>query len=99
MAGLGGVFVEVLADVVFRLAPIDEEEAAEALGSLRGYPVLAGARGRPGVDLRALSTTLAGVSRLLVALPEIAELDLNPVMAAPDGATAVDLRILTAPPP
>jgi acetate---CoA ligase (ADP-forming) len=99
MAGLGGVFVEVLADVVFRLAPIDEEEAAEALGSLRGYPVLAGARGRQGVDLAALSTTLAGVSRLLVALPEIAELDLNPVMAAPQGATAVDARILTAPPP
>jgi acetyltransferase len=99
MAGLGGVFVEVLADVVFRLAPIDEEEAAEALGSLRGYPVLAGARGRPGVDLGALSTTLAGVSRLLVALPEIAELDLNPVMAAPEGATAVDVRIRTAPPP
>jgi acyl-CoA synthetase (NDP forming) len=99
MAGLGGVFVEVLADVVFRLAPIDEEEAAEALASLKGYPVLAGARGRQGVDLGALSTTLAGVSRLLVALPEIAELDLNPVMAAPEGATAVDLRILTAPPP
>jgi acyl-CoA synthetase (NDP forming) len=99
MAGLGGVFVEVLADVVFRLAPIDEEEAAEALGSLRGYPVLAGARGREGVDLGALSTTLAAVSRLLVALPEIAELDLNPVMAAPEGATAVDARILTAPAP
>lgn len=99
MAGLGGVFVEVLADVVFRLAPIDEEEAAEALGSLRGYPMLAGARGRQGVDLGALSTTLAGVSRLLIALPEIAELDLNPVMAAPEGATAVDVRILTAPPP
>jgi acetate---CoA ligase (ADP-forming) len=99
MAGLGGVFVEVLADVVFRLAPIDEEEAAAALASLRGYPVLAGARGRPGVDLGALSTTLAGVSRLLVALPEIAELDLNPVMAAPEGATAVDVRIRTAPPP
>jgi acyl-CoA synthetase (NDP forming) len=98
MAGLGGVFVEVLADVVFRLAPIDEEEAAEALGSLRGYPVLAGARGRPRVDLGALSTTLAGVSRLLVALPEIAELDLNPVMATPEGATAVDVRIRTVPP-
>jgi acyl-CoA synthetase (NDP forming) len=99
MVGLGGVFVEVLADVAFRLAPIDEEEASEALGSLRGYPVLAGARGRPSVDLGALSTTLAGVSRLLIALPEIAELDLNPVMAAPEGATAVDVRIRTAPPP
>jgi acetate---CoA ligase (ADP-forming) len=99
MVGLGGVFVEVLADVVFRLAPIDEEEAAEALGSLRGYPILAGARGRPGVDLGALATTLAGASRLLVALPEIAELDLNPILAAPDAATTVDVRILTVPPP
>jgi hypothetical protein len=99
MVGLGGVFVEVLADVVFRLAPIDEEEAAEALGSLRGYPILAGARGRPGVDLGALATTLAGASRLLVALPEIAELDLNPILAAPHAATTVDVRILTVPPP
>jgi hypothetical protein len=98
MVGLGGVFVEVLADVVFRLAPIDEQEAAEALGSLRGYPILAGARGRPGADLEALATTLAGASRLLVALPEIAELDLNPILAAPYAATAVDVRILTVPP-
>ena len=96
MVGLGGVFVEGLADVVFRLAPIDEREAAEALGSLRGYPILAGARGRPGVDLGALATTLAGASRLLVALPEIAELDLNPILATPHAATSVDARILSA---
>jgi acyl-CoA synthetase (NDP forming) len=95
MVGLGGVFVEVLADVVFRLAPIDEQEAAEALAALRGHPVLAGVRGRPGVDLGALATTLAGVSRLLDAVPEVAELDLNPVLATPQGATAVDVRVLT----
>jgi acetyltransferase len=94
MVGLGGVLVEVLADVVFRMAPIDAEEAAAALRSLRGYPVLAGARGRPGVDLDALATTLASASRLLVAVGEISELDLNPVLASSDGATAVDLRIL-----
>jgi acyl-CoA synthetase (NDP forming) len=97
MVGLGGVLVEVLADVVFRMAPIDAEEAAAALRSLRGYPVLAGARGRPGVDLDALATTLASASRLLVAVGEISELDLNPVLASSDGATAVDLRILVQP--
>jgi acyl-CoA synthetase (NDP forming) len=97
MVGLGGVLVEVLADVVFRMAPIDAEEAAAALRTLRGYPVLAGARGRPGVDLDALATTLASASRLLVAVGEISELDLNPVLASSDGATAVDLRILVQP--
>jgi acetate---CoA ligase (ADP-forming) len=94
MVGLGGVLVEVLADVVFRMAPIDAEEAGEALRSLRGYPVLAGARGRQGVDLDALARTLASVSRLLAAVGEISELDLNPVLASPRGATAVDLRIV-----
>ena len=94
MVGLGGVLVEVLADVVFRMAPIDAEEAADALRSLRGYPVLAGARGRPEVDLDALARTLASASRLLVAVGEISELDLNPVVASSDGATVVDLRIL-----
>jgi acetate---CoA ligase (ADP-forming) len=96
MVGLGGVFVEVLADAVFRVAPIDEEEAAEALRGLRGYPILAGVRGRPGVDLAALARTLAAVSRLMVAVPEIAELDLNPVMASPERATAVDVRIVVS---
>jgi hypothetical protein len=76
------------------MAPIDAEEAGEALRSLRGYPVLAGARGRQGVDLDALARTLASVSRLLAAVGEISELDLNPVLASPRGATAVDLRIV-----
>ncbi len=93
MAGLGGVFVETLGDVAFRVAPIDQEEAAEALRSLRGYPMLTGARGRPRVDIGALAATLSAVSRLMVAVPEIAELDLNPVLATPHGATAVDVRI------
>jgi succinyl-CoA synthetase beta subunit len=97
MAGLGGVLVEVLADTVFRVAPIDEEEAAEALRELRGYAALTGVRGRPGVDLAALTSTLAAVSRLLVAVPAIAELDLNPVMASPEGTVAVDVRIVASP--
>jgi acetyltransferase len=94
MAGLGGVLVEVLADTVFRVAPIDEEEAADAWRSLRGWRVLAGMRGRPGADSDALAGTLAGASRLLAAVPEISELDLNPVLASPAGAVAVDVRIV-----
>ncbi len=95
MAGLGGVLVEVLADTVFRLAPIDEQEAAAALQTLRGYPILTGTRGQPGVDLTALAHTIAAASRLLATLPEIAELDLNPVIAGPDSAVAVDVRVVT----
>lgn len=94
MAGLGGVFVEALADTAFRVAPIDEDEAAEAWRSLRGWPILAGMRGRPAVDLAALAGTLAAASRLLVAVPAIAELDLNPVFVSPEGAVAVDVRIV-----
>jgi acetyltransferase len=96
MAGLGGLFVEVLADAVFRVAPVDEEEAAEAWRELRGYAVLSGVRGRPGVDLAALARTLAAVSRLMVAVPQIVELDLNPVMASPERTTAVDIRIVVS---
>lgn len=96
MVGLGGVLVEVLGDTVFRLAPIDEQEAANALRSLRGYPVLEGVRGRPGADLAALARTVAAASRLLAALPEVSELDLNPVIAGPGGTVAVDVRVVTA---
>jgi acetyltransferase len=94
MAGLGGVLVEALADTVFRVAPIDEEEAATAWRSLRGWRILAGMRGRPAADLGALAATLAGASRLLAAVPVIRELDLNPVLASPAGAVAVDVRIV-----
>jgi acetyltransferase len=95
MVGLGGVFVEVLADAVFRLAPIETEEAAEAIRSLRGFPVLAGERGGPPIDLSALAMTLASASRLMAALQEVSELDLNPVLCSPTGAVAVDVRLLT----
>jgi hypothetical protein len=94
VAGLGGVLVEVLGDSVLRLAPVDEDEAAAALRSLRGFPLLAGARGSEAADLDALAGAVAGVSRLLAAVPEVTELDLNPVLASPRGATAVDVRIV-----
>ncbi len=92
--GLGGIFVEVLADVAFALAPLDESEALAALRSLRGFAVLEGARGQPAADLDAVAAVVAGASRMLAAVPTIAELDLNPVLAGPDGAVAVDVRVI-----
>ena len=92
--GLGGVLVEVLRDVAFRLAPVTEAEALEALRSLRGVAVLEGTRGQEGVDLGALARTVAAASELLASEPEVAELDLNPVLASPRGAVAVDVRVV-----
>ncbi|MBW3609159.1 MAG: acetate--CoA ligase family protein [Actinobacteria bacterium] len=99
MVGLGGVFVELLGDVAFALAPVGEGEALAAIASLRGHELLSGARGRPPVDLRALAATVVAASHLIAALPDVAELDLNPVLAGPKGAVAVDVRIVGAPAP
>lgn len=91
MAGLGGIFVEVLKDVSFRAAPIDEAEALRMLDELKGAKVLAGARGRPAADRAALARLIAAVSRFGAAHADrLAELDLNPVIAGPGGAVAVD---------
>lgn len=94
--GLGGVFVETLRDVVFRLAPLRLREARAALESLRGFPVLAGARGAPGANLDALSDLLVAVSQLIADVPEVDEVDLNPVLASASRAVAVDSRIVVS---
>ena len=99
LAGLGGVFVEVLDDIVIGLAPLRQAEARDLLARLRAYPVLTGARGAVPIDLDALADVLCAVGDLLVARPEIAELDLNPVLADADGCVAVDWRILVENPP
>jgi acyl-CoA synthetase (NDP forming) len=93
--GLGGVHVEVLRDVQFRVAPLTDTDADELLHGIRGLPLLQGYRGHPPADLDALREVLLRVSRLAVDVPEIAELDLNPVMAlAPGhGCRVVDARI------
>jgi acetate---CoA ligase (ADP-forming) subunit beta len=96
MCGLGGVFVEVLQDVAFRLVPLQPRDARQMLADLQGLPVLRGVRGRPGVDLQALETLLWRVSALIEQRPDIRELDLNPVLAYPTGAIAVDARALVA---
>ena len=95
--GLGGVATEVLADHAARLAPLTDADAETLINSVRSAPLLHGHRGAPAVDLAALRDVLLRVSRLSDDLPEIAELDLNPVIARPDSAVAVDARIRVAP--
>ena len=96
MCGLGGLLVEVLGDVAFRLVPLAPRDARALLAELRGAAVLHGVRGRPGVSLPALEALLLGVSALVERRPDIRELDLNPVLAYPDRAIAVDARALVA---
>ena len=92
--GLGGILVEVLRDVTFRLAPTSTDDALAMVNGIRTAEVLRGVRGRPGVDLDALAAMIARVSELVTDFPEITEVDLNPVLAQEDGAIAVDARFV-----
>lgn len=94
MFGLGGVFVEVLKDVAFRIVPLEPRDAAQMVREIRALPVLQGARGAQPADLGAIEAMLLQVSRFMADHPEVAELDLNPVFAYPKGAVAVDARIV-----
>ena len=94
--GPGGVATEVLADHAARLAPLTETDADMLIDSIGSAPLLHGYRGSPAADLAALRDVLMRVSRLADDLPEITELDLNPVIAHPDGVVAVDARIRVA---
>jgi acetyl coenzyme A synthetase (ADP forming)-like protein len=91
--GLGGVAVEVLGDHVSRLGPLTDVDAREMVTGLRGSKLLLGYRGRPAVDVEGLVQVLYRVSRLAEDLPEVVELDCNPVIAAPQGALVVDARL------
>ena len=91
--GLGGIFIEVLKDVQSALAPISAAEAKEALTHLRGYKILQGVRGQEPVNLDLYADQIARVSALVQAAPEIAEMDLNPLLGNPRYVTAVDARI------
>jgi acyl-CoA synthetase (NDP forming) len=92
LVGLGGVFTEVLSDVAVALAPVDEPTARELLLSLRAAPLLQGARGRRAVDLDAAAAAVAALSRVAAAHPEIAEIEVNPLLALPEGVVALDAR-------
>lgn len=94
MFGLGGIMVEVLKDVSFRLVPLEEKDADQMINEIKGRPVLAGVRGQPPADVAALKQAILKVSQFVEAHPEVQELDLNPVFAYPDGALAVDARIV-----
>jgi len=96
MVGLGGIFVEVLRDVSFRVAPIGRQDAAEMIAGLRGARLLDAVRGAPPADRRAIEDVLLRLSRLAGDFPEISELDVNPLLAFPDRAVAVDGRVLLA---
>ncbi len=94
MVGLGGVFTEVIADTALAFAPVSVASARALLLSLRGARVLLGARGRDPVDLDALAGLVARVSQVAAAHPELAEVELNPVLAGPSGAVALDARVV-----
>jgi acyl-CoA synthetase (NDP forming) len=91
--GLGGIFVEILGDVCFRVTPLTDLDAQEMVRSIRGHRLLAGYRGHPAADIAAIETVLLRVSRLGRELPEVSELDLNPVFARLDGCCIADARI------
>ncbi len=94
MFGLGGIFVELLKDANFRIAPLTADDAKEMITQLKAYPLLNGFRNTPPADLDALVSILCNVSHLVMEQPEINELDLNPVMAYSKGAKTVDARII-----
>ena len=97
MFGLGGVFVELLKDVAFRVVPLEPRDASEMIREIQGFPVLEGFRGAEPADLAAIERMLLQLSEFAEAHPEVAELDLNPVFARADGAIAVDARIVLTP--
>ena len=91
--GLGGIFIEVLKDVQSALVPISADEAKEALTKLRGYKILQGVRGQQPVNVDIYAEQIARVAALVMAAPEIAEMDLNPLLGNPKNVVAVDARI------
>jgi acetyl coenzyme A synthetase (ADP forming)-like protein len=102
MFGLGGVFVETMQDTTFRLAPTTQAEALRMMNEIRGSAILRGVRGQPAVKQDALAALIVSVSELAADFAEIAEIDLNPVMASAAGVIAVDARIVVdfqTPPP
>ncbi|MCW3998378.1 MAG: acetate--CoA ligase family protein [Candidatus Bathyarchaeota archaeon] len=94
MFGLGGIFVEILKDVTFRVAPILKEDASEMINEIKAYPLLKGYRNTPPADIDALTMLLVNTSGLIMENPEIKELDLNPVIVYERGLKVVDTRII-----
>jgi len=89
MFGMGGIYVEVLKDVAFRLAPLNESDIEAMFKSLRGYPILAGVRGEASIDFDRMRELLFRLSQLAMDFPEISELDVNPLLAFPAGKASI----------
>jgi acetyltransferase len=98
MFGLGGIFVEVMKDVTFHLAPITAEEAMQMLMGTKSYTLLQGARGQAAVDLEAIAGALQRISQLVTDFPQIVEMDINPFIVGEAGmpSVAADARITLA---
>jgi len=94
MFGLGGILVEVLKDVSFRIVPVTARDAREMIREIKGYPILEGYRGQKPASIPALEKLIVKVSQFVEKNPQIKELDLNPIFAYPDKAVAVDARII-----
>ena len=99
MFGLGGIFVEIFKDVVFRLSPVDRDEAHRMVGEIKGYKIFTGFRGRPKSDVEILEKNIIRLSDMVVNHPEIIELDINPLLVHEEGkgATVADCRIILDP--
>lgn len=94
MFGLGGIFVEIFEDIAFRIAPLSRSDAYEMIQEIKAYKILTGVRGRDPVDIDALVDILRKVSDLVIDVPEISQLDLNPVIVYSKGAKIVDARMI-----
>jgi len=94
MFGLGGVLVEILKDVSFRIVPLVKRDAKEMIREIKGFPLLQGYRGSEPVDIENLEAMLLKISDFVEKTPQIKELDLNPIFAYKDGAVAVDARVI-----
>lgn len=92
--GLGGIFVEVLKDASFRVAPMTNLDTRQMIREIRSYPILEGVRGQPPSDEGAITDIIQATSRMLLDNPKIQQIDLNPVMVYGKGATVVDARIV-----
>lgn len=93
MFGLGGVFVEIFKDVQFRLAPLSKDEALSLIRSIKGFPLLDGARGQQPVDINALAEVIVNIGNYLNENEDVREIDLNPLVCYPDGIQALDASV------
>jgi len=94
MFGLGGIFVELLKDVSFRVIPVERKDAQEMIKEIKGFPLLQGYRGKEPADISSLVNIILKISKFIEENPQIKELELNPILAYPNRAVAVDARII-----